>query len=304
MANVPSLASISDLLGAQLSVPEFMRSLIDQHAAKYPQHDWRPIHAIEWNENGRLSQWLDRLLIEEPPSRPRVLWLGLFNPIINDQPTADLYIAGSKTWKADGDWWGVGRKTWWWPNSRYSNSRCLHELYQRCYPTGPGNDGENLLGLGYAARVLVELVQPPHRERLLGGSAKVALAVGWDSGSPFELGMLNTGGLQLRTAAETGALEARAAEASAKWLAEFEASQEQATRARNDKLASATRTFSPPDGRRWSIAALDGTVHLEFTDPDGDVFRRQLHGAEGTPEAATALITEQLADGFLEEFPS
>lgn len=296
-----SLASISELLSAQLSVRDFMRSLIDLHAAKYPQYDWRPIHAIEWNEHERLSHWLDQLLIEEPPSRLRVLWLGLHNPIIDDQPTADLYIAGSKTWEADGDWWGVGRKTWWWPNFRHSNSRCLQELYQRCYPTGPGNDGENLLGLGYAARVLVELVEPPHREGLLGGSAKVALAVGWDSGSPFELGVLGKNGVQLRTAAETGALETRAVEASAKWLAEFRASQEQAVRARNEKLAAVTRTFSHPDGRRWSIAALDGTVHLEFTDQDGDVFRRQLQGAEGTREAATALITEQLADGFVEQ---
>lgn len=298
---MPSLANISELLEAHLSVTDFMRSLIDLHAAKHPQLDWRPIHAIDWNERDRLSRWLERLLIEEPPSRPRVLWLGLFNPIRNHQTTADLYIAGSKTWEAQGDWWGVGRKSWWWPTFRYANSLCLHELYQCCYPTGPGNEGENLLGLGYAARILVEFVQPPHREGLLGGGAKVALAVGWDSGSPFELGMLTKKGLQLRTAAETGAVEARAAEATARWLAEFEASQEHAVRTRDAKLAAAIRTFSHPDGRRWSIAALDGTVHLEFTDQDGDVFRRQLNGAEGTNEAATALITEQIADGFVEE---
>jgi hypothetical protein len=47
------LSFISELLGAQLSVPDFMESLIDLHAAKYPQHDWRPIRAIDWNEHDR-----------------------------------------------------------------------------------------------------------------------------------------------------------------------------------------------------------------------------------------------------------
>jgi hypothetical protein len=129
----------------------------------------------------------------------------------------------------------------------------------------------------------------------------VALAVGWDSGGPFELGMLSKNGLQIRTAAETGAVEARTEEASAKVLAAYRASQEQAVRTRNERLAKVTRTFSHPDGRRWSIATLDGTVHLEFTDQDGDVFHRQLHGAEGTQESATTLMAEQLATGFVEE---
>jgi hypothetical protein len=31
------------------------------------------------------------------------------------------------------------------------------------------------------------------------------------------------------------------------------------------------------------------------------LFRRKLHGAEGTQEAATALTAEQLAEGFIEE---
>lgn len=295
-----SLARISELLEAQLSVPEFMRSLIDLHATKYPRHDWRSLRALDWSEHDQLAHWLARVLDEEPPGRQRVLWLGIFNPIRDGQPNANLYIAGSNTWDVDGDWWGADKKTWWWPDLRHAHSRCLDELYQRCYPTGPGNDAENLLGLGYAARVFVELVRTAARDRFLGGNAQVALAVGWDSGGPFGLGMLTRSGLQLRSAAETGAAEARSAAAAARRVAELEARLDEAARGSALERSAASRHFSHPDGRRWSIAAVDGGAHLEFTDQDGDVFRRELRGEEGTREAAVRLIADQLADGFFE----
>lgn len=292
-----ALSNISALLDADLSIRDFMAELIRLHAKSYPQHHWDQIEKINWDEQKALERWFSGLLKKEPPQHPRVLWLGLYNPVMRGKPTTGLYVAGSKTWSANDEWWGLERGTWWWPKLRYAKSRCLRDLYRHCYPTGPGNDGENLLALGYAARVLVELARVSDRELLLGGSVEVALAVGWDSGGPFDIGSLDKGGLRIRTAAETAAEESRRAIAAEKYFAELDAKIQADARA---EVAAAFRHFSHADGRRWSIAAIDDVVHLEFTDSTGNEHKRTLTGFEGSSLAAAGLISEQLAAGFVE----
>lgn len=59
------------------------------------------------------------------------------------------------------------------------------------------------------------------------------------------------------------------------------------------------RRFVNPDGQRWEIAGLNNHVCLRITDVDGEVFVRQTP-SDDMRRAIDALITEQLAAGFVE----
>ncbi len=291
------LEKIYHLLAAELDITAFMRELVREHQAVYPRHDWQSIFDINWDETSAMAHWLDCALRRNPPVRQKVLYFGLFNPV--DQG-ADLYLAGSRTFALDGIWWGEKSKGDYWPDLRYAQSRCLTELYARCYPNGPteagdsapGNDGENMLGVGYAARLCLDLFRAIAPERALSGpQSKVGLAVGWDSGDPLTLGFMTRSGVALRSPADAIAA-ARA------YVAVCEARFRAHATTREDRR----RYFRHPDGRRWEVEPQREGVYLRFTDGDGDVHNRFRSESEGAPEEiASNLVAEQLAAGFVEE---
>lgn len=290
---------IHELIVRDLSIAAFMNELLIAHENAHPQYDWAPLKALDFDESeSLLERWLVPAFGREPPRAKRIkaIWCGLFHPIRGEETVADMYVAGTKDFELD----QVPRK-WnlrpaYWPLLRHANSRVLANLYRCAYgDSGPGNDAENYLGLGYAAKTILTLLGRVDAEPILGSGKKVQVAVGWDSGEPLYIGHLGRAGFVPRPVAEAKAglhLQSTRSE-------EYGRRQEQE---RQDSV----RHFRHPDGRVWSIVVTDGSIELRFTDTDGEEhdrtrFRKGV--VEDMAAIAETLVKEQALEGFVEVPP-
>ncbi len=194
-------------LGSGQSIDRLMSGLIDRCEAARPHADWARLRALPYDDLAPLIDWLPRPFLTEPTPIPLAgLWFGLFNPVREDLPTADLYVCGSDRFFAEEDdnSWAVG--PCWWPEHRYSTSPILDAVYRIAYGAGVTdntellqNDAEYPLCLAYAAFAVRELLTRCDRALILGSSRRLGIAVGFDSGDFVVLGELTERGLEPAT---------------------------------------------------------------------------------------------------------
>src|SRR5262249_8783468 len=140
----------------------------------------------------RLGRWITGVLTGSPPHITG-LWFGLFNPMIDDRPTADLHVLGAPYSATDRDWifrdrWGQGG-----PSAR---SGVLSTIYSVAYSThgGLGNDAEYPLCLAYAA-LAVRHVAETIPAVVRGEAERRVLFAGFDSGDFLCIGAVTGSGL-------------------------------------------------------------------------------------------------------------
>lgn len=155
------------------------------------------------------------VLSSDPPGASITgLWFGLFNPIRQGVPTADLYVAGSP-YDSDNEEGNIPLH--WRPASEEAGSPVLHGIYRIAYPDflahGDsteaakeayreamkrllGNDAEYPLCLAYAALAVRWLATQLEPELLLGGATERVLVTGFDSGDYICIGALTESGLR------------------------------------------------------------------------------------------------------------
>ena len=193
-------------LARRRPVAESMAALIDRCEASRPHPDWAKLRALPYADLSPLVDWVQVPLREEPPDAPlKGLWFGLFNPCPDGRtPVADIYICGSGRFDPDphDNGWAVGPD--WWPDARYADSAVLADIYRFAYRQGArvaeqkgclGNDAEYPLCLGYGAFAIREVLGRVEPSLVLGASASLGVAVGFDSGDFVLLGELGPSGL-------------------------------------------------------------------------------------------------------------
>ena len=137
---------IQEMVRNETPVSQGMQDLIRWCSARRPHRDWGRLGRIRWEEDvQRLARWLESVLRDEPPA-PTVtgLWFGIFNPVVEDSASADLYVAGNP-YSGDPDW--AVAPAWEAPAAR---SAALAEIYKLAYDGDEalGNDAEYPLALG------------------------------------------------------------------------------------------------------------------------------------------------------------
>jgi len=201
------------LRGSGSSVTESMGRIIDMCAKLKPHPDWPAFAALDYESDVRhLGTWLDQTFrVSEPPAATTGLWFGLFNPVENEEPTADLYLAGGHAEPDDADWlYDLD----WRPGGR-AHSVVLDAIYRLSYPPGLltsasseaeksayeseaakklGNDAEYNLCLAYGVFAIEALAEGDRAATLSHGGVERRIAVGFDSGDFVVLGSSSVGG--------------------------------------------------------------------------------------------------------------
>lgn len=197
---------VVDELARWRPVAESMDALIDLCEAACPHSDWAKLRGLPYAVLSSLLEWVQKPFREELPVFPlKGLWFGLFNPCPDGRtPVADIYVCGSERFDPDpnDDSWAVGPD--WWPEARYANSAVLADIYRIANRQGTplaeqkeclGNVAEYALVLGYGAFAVRELLGLVEPALLLGQSASLGIAVGFDSGDFVLVGRLVPDGL-------------------------------------------------------------------------------------------------------------
>src|SRR5262249_40732457 len=124
-------------IGSKRSIRESMDRIIDKCEKGHPHSDWKKLRVLKYENLTELRRWIEiPFRIEPPKVKLAGLWFGLFNPIYDQGPVAELYVCGSKRFvrdSRDGDW-ATGPD--WWPESRYANSALLARVYKIAYRRG------------------------------------------------------------------------------------------------------------------------------------------------------------------------
>jgi hypothetical protein len=197
---------VVDELARRRPIAESMASLIARCEAARPHPDRARLPSLPYDDPAPMLAWIRRPFRDQPPARPlRGLWFGLFNPCYDGRtPVADIYVCGSERFDPDPDEkdWAVGPD--WWPEARSARSSVLADIFRIAYRLGAGveereeglgNDAEYPLCLGYGAFVVRELLGQVEPSLILGRSASIGVAVGFDSGDFVLAGELVPGGL-------------------------------------------------------------------------------------------------------------
>ena len=179
---------IQEVVRNETPVSRGMQDLIRWCSARRPHRDWERLGRIRWEEDvQRLARWLESVLRDEPPA-PTItgLWFGIFNPVVEDSASADLYVAGNP-YSGDPDW--AVAPAWEAPAAR---SAALAEIYKVAWDGDEalGNDAEYPLALGYAALAVRTLAATLNRTILLGSTQGRTFEVGFDSGDAMVVAKL------------------------------------------------------------------------------------------------------------------
>ncbi len=178
-------------------IDESMRRLIDKCSAAVAHPDWAELRQLPFEDLAPLLAWIERPFRREPPGGDlQGLWFGLFNPVYNRAPVADIYVCGSTRFLADphDNDWAVGPD--WWPEDRYAASEMLAAIYRVAYREGGlGNDAEYPLCLAYGALAVRDLLHGIGASVVYEAVGSVGVAVGFDSGDFLLLGRVTGEGL-------------------------------------------------------------------------------------------------------------
>jgi hypothetical protein len=173
------------------TIAQRMDKLIDACERRLPHPDWTQIRRIDFDADApALRRWLAAAWSEGAVhERHQGLWFGIFNPIVDDEPVTDLYLASSPSYDDDDVEWngridlrdGVS----------YLESAVLADLYRIAYGAkdGLGNDAEYPLALAYGAMAacsaLAQHTLAPELGALRGAAA------GFDSGDALFIGVFD-----------------------------------------------------------------------------------------------------------------
>jgi hypothetical protein len=195
------------LRGSGLSVSESMRVVIDLCSRLRPHPDWPRFEGLDYEDDvRRLAVWLaDTFRASEPNAGVTGLWFGMFNPVDDGQPTADIYVAGGEARFDDPEWI---YELAWQPSGR-AGSTVLDSIYRISYPPGLvtsqsaeaeksayqaegatrlGNDAEYTLCLSYAVFAIEWLAESDTNWPTTSDEVDRTIVVGFDAGDFLELG--------------------------------------------------------------------------------------------------------------------
>lgn len=184
-------------LASKRSLRESMDHVIAKCSKDHPHDDWDKLRALPYEHFDELREWIERPFRLEPSKEKLAgLWFGLFNPVYNGEPVADIYVSGSKRFdpSPDDNSWAVGPD--WWPEGRYAKSSVLARVYKiASHKDGLGNDAEYPLCLAYGSLAVRDLLRAGDPSVFLGSSSSLGVAVGFDSGDFVLVGKLSKRGL-------------------------------------------------------------------------------------------------------------
>jgi hypothetical protein len=173
-----------------------MLAVIDECERQRPADGWKHLRELDYEQDGyRLSSWLTSALAEGPASASfKGLWFGLFNPVVDGDSSADIYVAGSAEFEPTGIDWACNSTFY--PEGRYLESAVLGGIYRIAYRSddGLGNDAEHPLVIACGAmlaKAALESITLRGPFRPVEGAA-----VGFDSGDFFFLGSFVGGKLK------------------------------------------------------------------------------------------------------------
>jgi hypothetical protein len=173
------------------SIAQRMHVLIDACARQLPHPDWERVRGIDFEADAAALQgWLAAAGREGVLHQGHQgLWFGIVNPVVDDEPVTDLYIASSPLYDEDGVEWSTAIDPR--DGASHLGSAVLADLYRVAYgaPDGLGNDAEYPLALAYgamaAASALAQHVFAPRLGALRGAAA------GFDSGDGLIIGVFD-----------------------------------------------------------------------------------------------------------------
>ena len=180
-----TLKAIQACLGNDNSISENMGRVIGISEEDTPHQDWELLRELDYSKTEDMVKWLsDVLSAERAGFAIKGLYFGLFNPIVNEKATADIYICGSSKYDEDDiDEWACDPE--YWPEGRYANSSILNDIYRISYGKdgGLGNDAEYPLCLAYGCFLVKYLIDNIDQAIIKAVCADdFAVAVGFDSG--------------------------------------------------------------------------------------------------------------------------
>ena len=157
---------------------------------------WKELRKLDFdNDAATLTKWLDQLLRQEPPPVAiNGFWFGLYNPVLDDgRPSCQMYIGGSTTFDpgSDSNEWVC--QVSWLPESRYSSSQVLTELYRSVEVVTANRVnylGEAFLCHGYLALVVSRWCNGPMSAIMVGNAPFRAVVIGHDSGDFYRMAVL------------------------------------------------------------------------------------------------------------------
>jgi hypothetical protein len=182
---------ILDSVAAPGSIAQRMHALVDACARRLPHPDWERIRRIDFEAdavqlNGWIrSAWREGVLHQGHQG----LWFGIFNPVVENEPVTDLYVASSPVYDDDDVEWSAEIDAR--DGISYLGSSVLAELYRLAYgtPGRLGNDAEYPLALAYgamaAASALAQPLPAPQLGTLRGAAA------GFDDGDGLHVGVFD-----------------------------------------------------------------------------------------------------------------
>jgi hypothetical protein len=193
---------VKEVILKEQSITSAMNEIIDFCKTNYAHNDWAKFSELDYNDTSEMEQWFNLVIETEPvPEEIDGLWIGLFNPVLkNGNTTADLYIAGNSGFDIDdeeGEW---AVDPIYFPESRYSNSGLLGEIYTMAYNSGKGlgNIAEYILCLAYACfltkTLMIQYGNKIFQQKSHPVSKEIGVSVGFDSGDSLSIGKVTKDG--------------------------------------------------------------------------------------------------------------
>ncbi len=190
---------LSELMSkGTLSLSLAMSRVIEYCELNQPDERWKVFRDLNYDQVDTMQHWLEHVQGENPPEEPLTgLYFGLFNPIYEDEVTADIYISGSyqeievfedEDWLGDQDYF---------PQTGYAHSSILSQIYRLAYQeNGLENEAEYPLCLAYGVLVVNHLLKQTDVTGLFHKNNKsIYVAVGYDDGDYVILGKITPNGL-------------------------------------------------------------------------------------------------------------
>lgn len=183
--------SIMASVAAPGTIAQRMHKLIDECERQRPHSDWAHIRRIDFDADlPALTQWLAGAWREGALHEGHQgLWFGIVNPIVDDEPVTDLYLASSPAYDDDDVEWNGGIDLR--DGVSYLDSAVLADIHRVAYGAqgGLGNDAEYPLALAYGAMAacsaLAQHTLAPELGALRGAAA------GFDSGDALFIGVFD-----------------------------------------------------------------------------------------------------------------
>lgn len=185
-------------------LPTKMSKVVDVCSAAFPHPDWERIAKLPFEQDvANLASWIPAVLEQNPPKIAlRGLWFGLCNPVTDDdEVTADVYFAGSKSFAADDEDCTWAKDLTYTPPDAYSGSECLRKIYSIAYPKrrkrggALENDAEWSLCLAFSLFALQELLKSMTPKDFRSKASSIGVVVGFDDGDFFKVGSVTKAGL-------------------------------------------------------------------------------------------------------------